>query len=98
MAKVRRINIKIGLRDFGIDIPADDEQIYRLAAKEINKTMTVYQSTLEGQTEDFIYLTALHIAVAKVRHETDKTIAEQAKMLGDINDTLSEYISSAKIK
>ncbi len=94
----RRIKIKIGLKDFGIDVPVDDEEIYRRAAKDINKTMTMYQSTLEGQAEDFIYLTALHVAVAKARHETNKEIAYQDSLLGDIDRQLTEYISSAKIK
>ncbi|MFI3266932.1 MAG: cell division protein ZapA [Rikenellaceae bacterium] len=98
MAKLRRINIKLGLREFGIDIPVDDEEIYRLAAKEINRTMAVYQSSLDGQADEFIYLTALHVAVQKARLEHNKQTAQQEQMLEDIDNTLSEYISSAKIK
>lgn len=97
--KSRGITLKIGAREFEIeDLPIEQEEIYRVAAKEINKSIAVYQSSLQGEPDEFIYLAALHIAVQKVKSERNQQIQNQAEMLEQIDKKLTEYITSAKIK
>ena len=98
MADIRNITIKICGKDFALAIPAQEEEIYRRAAKELSTTVAAYQAKLKTQQEDFIILAALHIAVSKVRIEMDKNKEKNTQALEQINKNLSEYLSSVKAK
>ena len=92
-----RINIKIEGRIYPLSIDRKDEEKYRIAAKNINETITKYKQLFRDKdAQDILAMAAFQIALAKteISEREDKTlfIDEIKNLNDDISDFLKEKV------
>ncbi len=88
-----RINIKIDGRSYPLQIDRDDEEKYRLAAKNINETIRKYRELFgEMDSHDILAMAAYQIALknAELEQRENKTLFIEE--LKNINDDISDFL------
>ncbi len=88
-----RINIKIDGRSYPLQIDRDDEEKYRLAAKNINETIRKYRELFgEMDSQDILAMAAYQIALknAELEQRENKTLFIEE--LKNINDDISDFL------
>ena len=88
-----RINIKIDGRSYPLQIDRDDEEKYRLAAKNINETIRKYRELFgEMESQDILAMAAYQIALknAELEQRENKTLFIEE--LKNINDDISDFL------
>jgi len=88
-----RINIKIDGRSYPLQIDREDEEKYRLAAKNINETIRKYRELFgEMDSQDILAMAAYQIALknAELEQRENKTLFIEE--LKNINDDISDFL------
>lgn len=96
MADTRRISVKLAGKEFAMTIPKNDEEKYRRAAQEVNELISAYKGSFVAETEDYLAMAALQVAVDKVSMRMDRTLADEKASLQEINDQLNSYLNKIK--
>ena len=94
-----RINIKIDGRSYPLQIDRDDEEKYRLAAKNINETIRKYRELFgEMDSQDILAMAAYQIALknAELEQRENKTLFIEE--LKNINDDISDFLKEKRKK
>ena len=97
MDKRQHLNIKLDIagKPYEMTINARDEEIYRLAAREINKRMVAAQQTrVDGfGIQDYLALVAVDTMMSNIRLERKSNVAEgDLKALSELSERLSKHL------
>lgn len=96
MADTRRISVKLSGKEFAMTIPKHDEEKYRRAASEINELISAYKGSFVAETEDYLAMAALQVAVDKVSMRMDRALEDEKASLEEINERLDKYLSKER--
>ena len=80
MDKERVITIKINGFTTKLSIPEEKEEVYRIAAKNLNERISVYSSKFDLPYPDILSMVAYEMAVEAVTLETQQHTAPISKM------------------
>lgn len=91
------IQLNIGGRTFSIQVERESEQVYRDAAKMINRKLQQYVSSFPDQPkEDYTSMVMLDIAVSLIReNNADDRLREMSRL---IDKTISGKTDSGALK
>ena len=88
-----RINIKIDGRNYPLHIDRDDEEKYRLAAKNVNETIRKYRELYgEMESQDILAMAAYQIALKNAELEQRENNTLFIEELKNINDDISDFL------
>ena len=91
--KKLRINIKIDGRSYPLQIDREDEEKYRLAAKNINETIRKYRELFgEMDSQDILSMAAYQIALKNAEMEQRENKTLFIEELKNINDDISDFL------
>lgn len=93
-----KLNIKLTIagKSYPLSIERRDEEKYRRAEGEINGLVTEFRGRFRAETEDYLALAAIQIALANVEMEMSRSLGEEIDALKDIDRELDEYLNSLK--
>ncbi len=84
MAGGLRITLKIAGREYPLTVAPEDEWKYRSAAKEINELVTLYGKRYSADTENYLAMVALQMALgginAKANQELEPVLDDLKKL------------------
>ncbi len=94
-----RINIKIDGRNYPLQIDREDEEKYRIAAKNVNETIRKYRELFgDMESQDILAMAAFQIALsnAELQQRENKTFFIEE--LKNINDDISDFLKEKSRK
>lgn len=94
-----KINIRIDGKSYPLTIAADDEEKYRLAAKNVNEIVTKFRQQFGDQdTKDILAMTAFQFSLKNVEknQRDDKTLFIDG--LKNLNDDIADFVSEIRKK
>lgn len=92
----QKLNIKLTIagKSYPLPIEREEEEKYRRAEAEINDLVTVYRGKYRAETEDYLALAALQIALTNVELEMSRSLGNEIDALIDIDRQLDSYINT----
>jgi cell division protein ZapA len=93
----RQLNIKLDIagKPYELTINAQNEEVYRLAAREINNRMASAQlARVDGfGVQDYLAMVAVDLMIANIRLERRNDVAEgEMKALVELAERLSNHL------
>lgn len=93
----RHLNIKLDIagKPYEMTINAQDEEVYRLAAREINKRMaSVQQTRVDGfGIQDYLAMVAIELMISNIHMERKSDIDNgDLKALSELAGRLSKHL------
>ena len=93
----RLLSIKLDIagKPYEMDIDPRNEEVYRLAAREINNRMaTAQQSRVDGfSIQDYLAIVAVDLMIANIRLERRNDLdSEELKALATLSEQLSKHL------
>lgn len=93
----RHLNIKLDIagKPYEMTIDARDEEVYRLAAREINKRMTAAQQTrVDGfGVQDYLAIVAVDLMISNIHMERKNDVDDgDLKALSELAGRLSKHL------
>jgi cell division protein ZapA (FtsZ GTPase activity inhibitor) len=91
------INIKIDGRNYPLQIDRENEEKYRIAAKNVNETIRKYREMFgDMEPKDILAMSAFQIALSNAelqQRESDTLFIDE---LRNINDDISDFLKEKK--
>jgi cell division protein ZapA len=93
-----KLNIKLTIagKSYPLSVERRDEEKYRRAETEINSLVAQFRGRFRAETEDYLALAAVQIALANVEMEMSRSLGEEIDALKVIDRELDEYLNSLK--
>lgn len=91
-----KIRLKIDGKSFPLPIDREQEDIYRRAEKEVNELVALYRSRYRTESEDYLAMAALQLAVNNVAMERKRSLGEEIDKLVALDQELERYINTLK--
>ena len=93
----QRLNIKLDIagKPYEMSIDARNEEVYRLAAREINSRLaTAQQSRVDGfGVQDYLAIVAVDLMISNIRLERKNDVEEgDLKALAELAERLSKHL------
>lgn len=90
-----KFNIKLNIagKSYPLTIDREMEEKYRRAEKEINGLITKFRGKFRAESEDYLAMAALQIAVANVEMEMSRSLGEDMDALVEMERQLEDYLS-----
>ena len=93
----RQLDIKLNIagKPYELTIAACNEEIYRLAARELNKRLAAaQQSRVDGfGVQDFLAIVAVDLMISNIRLERKNDVEDgDLKALSELADRLSKHL------
>ena len=93
----RQLNIKLDIagKPYEMTIDARNEEVYRLAAREINNRLaTAQQSRVDGfGVQDYLAIIAVDLMIANIRLERKNSVEDgDLKTLTELAERLSKHL------
>ena len=93
----RSLNIKLDIagKPYEMSIDARNEEVYRLAAREINSRLaTAQQSRVDGfGVQDYLAIVAVDLMISNIRLERKNDVEEgDLKALAELAERLSKHL------
>ena len=93
----RQLNIKLDIagKPYEMTIDARNEEVYRLAARKINKRLaTAQQSRVDGfGTQDYLAMVAVDLMISNIHLERKSDVDEgDLKALSELSGRLSKHL------
>ena len=93
----RLLNIKLDVagKPYELTIDARNEEVYRLAAREINSSLArAQQSRVDGfDTQDYLAIVAVDLMISNIRLERKNGIEDgDLEALSDLSERLSKHL------
>ena len=93
----RQLNIKLDIagKPYEMTIDARNEEVYRLAAREINNRLaTAQQSRVDGfGVQDYLAIIAVDLMIANIRLERKNSVEDgDLKALTELAECLSKHL------
>ena len=95
MGKQLNIKLDIAGKPYEMAIDANNEEVYRLAAREINNRMSSAQlARVDGfGVQDYLAMVAVDLMIANIRLERNNDVAEgEMKALSELAERLSNHL------
>ena len=95
MAKQLNIKLDIAGKPYEMSIDASNEEVYRLAAREINKRLSAAQlSRVDGfGVQDYLAIVAVDLMIANIRLSRRADVAEgDMQALAELAERLSNHL------
>lgn len=95
MADKQNIKLRIGNKDYELGIAPEKEEVYRLAALEIHKSVAKYKEKSPSLSiQDCLALVALGATIEKISMRQSREVGnEDVKDLTAISERISEYMN-----
>ena len=91
------INIKIDGRNYPLQIDRENEEKYRLAAKNVNQTIRKYREMFgDMEPKDILAMTAFQIALSNAEIQQSENDTLFMDELRNINDDISDFLKEKK--
>ena len=90
------IQLKIAGKSFPLSIEREDEERYRRAEREVNDLVTRYKNNFRGETEDYLAMAALQIAVQNVSLQMSRSLGDEIDTLVALEKDLDDYLARIK--
>lgn len=90
------IKLTIAGKVYPLTIDREKEERYRRAEGDINKIVAEFKGRFRAETEDYLALAALQIALANIDMEMSRSLGEEIDALKDIDRELGDYLNSLK--
>ena len=88
-----RINIKIDGRNYPLQIDRENEEKYRIAAKNVNETIRKYRELFgDMESKDILAMTAFQIALSNAELQQRENNTLFTEELKNINDDISDFL------
>ncbi len=71
-----RITLNIAGRSYPLTIEREKEELFRRAEKEINRRMAGFESNYRSDTEGYLAMTALQLALRALESETARSLGD----------------------
>jgi cell division protein ZapA len=93
----RQLNIKLDIagKPYELTINAQNEEVYRLAAREINNRLaTAQQSRVDGfGVQDYLAIIAVDLMISNIRLERKNSVEDgDLKTLTELAERLSKHL------
>ena len=93
----RQLNIKLDIagKPYELTINAQNEEVYRLAAREINNRLaTAQQSRVDGfGVQDYLAIIAVDLMISNIRFERQNRVEDgDLKTLTELAERLSKHL------
>lgn len=102
MAAKLNITLRICGKDYPFTIDAEKEELYRIAAREVNQMVSTYaQNITQGDytAKDFLALTAFNFArECRMMSQNREVGNEDVKELDSISERITEYMNRLERK
>ena len=95
MGKQLNIKLDIAGKPYEMAIDARNEELYRLAAREINKRLSsAQQSRVDGfGVQDYLAMVAVDLMISNIRLQRKNDVAEgELKALEDLSQRISKHL------
>ena len=95
MAKQLNIKLDIAGKPYEMSIDASNEEVYRLAAREINKRLSAAQlSRVDGfGVQDYLAIVSVDLMIANIRLSRRADVAEgDMQALAELAERLSNHL------
>ena len=98
MSKERKLDIKLDVvgKTYSLAIDPENEEVYRLAAREINSRVAEAQlARLDGfSIKDYLSLVAVDLMIANIRMQNKDDIADgEMQALRELSKRLSDHLA-----
>ena len=94
------IQVNIGGKVHKIRCKRTDEQLYRIAVRQINDKLLQYQSAYSGakgvEKNDLLTMVALHFSLTSVKTEKNEDIEPVFEKLEELNSDLVKFVRENK--
>lgn len=92
----QKLNIKLTIagKSYPLSIERESEEKYRRAEAEINDLVTEFRGRFRAETEDYLAMAALQIALANVEMEMSRSLGDEIDALVDIDRRLDDYLNT----
>ena len=88
-----RINIKIDGRNYPLQIDRENEEKYRIAAKNVNETIRKYRELFgDMESKDILAMAAFQIALSNAELQQRENNTLFTEELKNINDDISDFL------
>ena len=93
-----KLNIRLNIagKSYPLSIEREKEEKYRRAEKEINDLVTKFRSRFRAESEDYLAMAALQIALANVEMEMSRSLGDDIDSLVEIEHKLDQYLTSVR--
>ncbi len=95
MAK-QAIKLKVGGKSYAMTIDSEKEELYRLAEREVNQSLSEFErQNYDGfSSVDYMSMTALKYAIRYVGVRTQSEVSsDDVKALEKIDTTIADYLN-----
>lgn len=92
------IRLTIAGKVYPLTIARDKEEVYRKAEREINALVTKYKTRFRAETDDYLAMSALQIAVNNVEMELSRSLGDDIDKLVELDARLDGYIAQTEKK
>ena len=95
MGKHLNIKLDIAGKPYEMAIDAANEEVYRLAAREINNRLSAAQlARVDGfGVQDYLAIVAVDLMISNIRLERKNDVAEgEMKALSELSERLSKHL------
>ena len=93
---LQKISIFIGSKSYTLNVPRENEEILRKAAKDVNLLLAKLQSQYQAENEDYLAVAAMEFAVKALSLEANAGTEKEAKELTELDNRLSDYLNRLK--
>lgn len=96
MAELLNIRLRICNKDYDLKIPSEKEEVYRLAARQVNDSVAALgRAGFEDyNAKDYLALAALDFAQENIRMSQSREVGnEDVRELNAISERISEYMN-----
>ncbi len=93
--RLLRIRLDIAGKPYEMTIDARNEEIYRLAAREINNRLaTAQQSRVDGfGVQDYLSIVAVDLMISNIRLERKNSVEDsELKLLAELAERVSKHL------
>lgn len=88
------IRLNIAGKSYPLSIEREMEEKYRRAEREVNELVTKFRGRFRAESEDYLAMAALQIAVSNVEMEMSRSLGEEMDALVEIDGELDDYFLS----
>ncbi len=91
-----RITLNIAGKSYPLNIEREKEEIFRKAEKEINRWVATLESQFLSDTEGYLAMSALQLALKVVEMETSRSLGDDIDALQELDRKLDEHLNKLR--
>ncbi|MCC8020304.1 MAG: cell division protein ZapA [Rikenellaceae bacterium] len=90
-----KFNIKLNIagKSYPLTIERAMEEKYRRAEREVNQLVAKFRGRFRAESQDYLAMAALQIAVSNVELEMSRSLGEELDALKELDIRLGEHFS-----